>query len=1062
MVDAHVARKHWRCTLERAEKFISNQFFSDINLYSRLYPKSLPVTSITHYAAPGRITYEEAVKGEYSPAKVGESFGPTWSTHWFKVIIDIPEEWTGERVHFRWNSESEAMVWQNGKPIQGLTGADGHQQRTDFLLSYKATGNESYTLYIEMAANEMFGAGKDGLINAPDPSRTYSLSMAEIAVFDTDCYDLLTDLTVIIDLAKHLPEGSSRSFEALYTANKIVNACDTSNRSTFGKVHKEIAASFFAQKNGESQHKVYAIGNCHIDCAWLWPVAETIRKCGRSFATAVRLMEKYPDFKFACSQMQQLEWVKIHYPSLFEELKHFASKGQFIPVGGTWVEMDGNIPSGEAFIRHFLIGQKFAKEEFGKECEVFWLPDTFGYSAQLPQIIRGTGIKYFLTQKLSWSLINKFPFNTFFWQGIDGSKCLTHFPPADTYESRADAGDVLKTAHKLKDKGKVHGSILLYGHGDGGGGPSEEMLDMLKRMEDVDGCPRVSLSTPEDFFTAVDKQDSNKLCTWVGELYLELHQGTFTTQAKIKAENRRGEFLLHDAEFMCTLAWALGGHRPDLYPTEKFLQIWKPFLLNQFHDILPGSCIPEAVTDALQAYEEVHAAATKIFDTASNNVISKLAPNTTDCTLKPVIFNTLCFDRQEVIPVPQELIKNLSKEEQISIETQKTNDGQTLAMVSVPCMGINTVNCTPKTEFQPVVVQEDQESGHVTIQNEHFNVIFDSCGRVVSFIHKQSERQAVSSGCHANQFVLFDDIPLYWDAWDVMPYYLEKRISLSECTKPNGTLKVVEKGPLRATLEFSLAISSSSSLKQVIIVDSCLPYIKFDTKVDWHENRKFLKVEFPVDVHSMNATYEIQFGHLQRPTHCNTSWDWAQYEVCGQRWADLSEHGWGVSLMTDSKYGYSTYGNTMFISLLRSPKAPDDQADMGNHEFSYALFPHSGTFQDAGLIRHAYCFNESLHVRGCVVGSGFKTESFFRVDNPAVVLETVKKAEKNPSAFILRLYESFGGKAKTRLTTSLPLKHVQRCNLLEVPEDDAKITWYDGGIQLTVGPFQIITLICSM
>ncbi|PFX33378.1 Alpha-mannosidase 2C1 [Stylophora pistillata] len=987
MADKHRARKNWRCTLERAEKFISPQYFADVNLFSRLYPKKLPVSSLTHYAARGRVPYSEAVCGKFVEAQVGNSYGPTWSTHWFKVVMDIPQEWTGEEVHFRWNSGSEAMVWQEGKPKQGLTGGDGHQQRTDYVLSTKATPG-SCTLYVEMAANGMFGAGKDGLINAPDPKRHYTLSMAEIAVFKAEVYEVLMDLTVLIDLAKNLPQESPRAFQALYTANDIVNACqDLSNKASLQRAH-EIAARFLTQTNGESQHQVHAVGNCHIDCAWLWPVAETVRKCGRSFATAVRLMEKYPDFKFVCSQAQQLEWVKIHYPTLFDEIKVFVSKGQFIPVGGTWVEM-------------------------------FWLPDTFGYSAQLPQIIRGVGMKYFLTMKLSWSLINKFPFHTFFWEGIDGSRCLAHFPPADTYESRANAADVIKTVRQLKDKGKAHASMLLYGHGDGGGGPSEDMLEMLKRMEDVDGCPKVKLSDPHEFFHSLESRDGDKLCTWVGELYLELHQGTYTTQAQIKRENRQSEFLLHDSELMSTLSFILGGNNADLYPTEEYLRIWKLMLLNQFHDILPGSCIKEAADDALTSYKEILKSTARIFNDSCSKVISQLNSGKDKCVTKPVLVNTLSWPRSEVVTIPKELWERLSAKEQSSLKTQISQEGENLLLVSVSSTSIsNAVETT--TVFHPVSVSFDKTQGSFTLENALIRVELVRGGLVRSLVHKASGREAISPGYSGNQFILFDDVPLFWDAWDVMPYYLETRKLLLPTSSEE--FKIMEEGPLRVSVEFSIRISERSSLRQTVSLDADLPYVKFHTKVEWHENRKFLKVEFPVDVHSMNATYEIQFGHLQRPTHCNTSWDWAKYEVCGQKWVDLSEHEWGVALLTNCKYGYSTHGNVMYISLLRAPKAPDEEADMGSHEFSYAVYPHTGTFQSAGVIQQAYNFNQPISVTPGSVCQGFKERSFFHVDNPAVILETVKKAESISSAAVVRLYEAFGGHVRVRLTTSLPVK----------------------------------------
>jgi len=880
--------------------------------------------------------------------------------------------------------------------------------------------------------------------------------MAEIAVFDTAVYEVLMDLTVIIDLAKNLSQENPRAFEALYTANDIVNACqDLSDRTSYRRAH-EIAARFLKQTNGESQHQVHAVGHCHIDCAWLWPVAETVRKSGRSFATAVRLMEKYPDFKFVCSQAQQLEWVKIHYPALFEEIKVFVAKGQFIPVGGTWVEMDGNIPSGESFIRQFVVGQNFYQKEFGQVCQEFWLPDTFGYSAQLPQIVRGVGMKYFLTMKLSWSLINKFPFHTFFWEGIDGSRCLTHFPPADTYESRANPADVIKTVKQLKDKGRAHASMLLYGHGDGGGGPSEEMLEMLKRMEDVDGCPRVKLSNSQEFFRSLESRDADKLCTWVGELYLELHQGTYTTQAQIKQGNRQSEFLLHDAEFLSTVAFVLGENNPAFYPADEFLRIWKLMLLNQFHDILPGSCIKQAADDAMQSYKEILKSTGRIFNDSCSRVLSQLNFGEKDNFTKPVFINTLCWPRSEVVSIPEKLWEGLSSEEKSSTREQTSKEGKTFVLVSTPSMSVSSVVDSP-SEIHPVSVLFDQSQGSVVLENALVRAEFVRGGLVRSLVHKASGREAISPGYSGNQFILFDDIPLFWDAWDVMPYYLETRKLLLPTS--SGEFKILHEGPLRVSVEFSLKISDQSSLKQIVSLDAGAPYVKFYTKVDWHENRKFLKVEFPFDVRSMNATYEIQFGHLQRPTHCNTSWDWAKYEVCGQKWADLSEHDWGVALMTDCKYGYSTHANIMYISLLRSPKSPDEEADMGSHEFSYAVFPHSGTFQSAGVIQHAYNFNQPICVVPGSVCEGFKGGSFFSVDNAAVILETVKKAETIPSAAVVRLYEAYGGHARTKLSTSLPVKRVRTCNLLEIPDDHDVVTCSGGHVELDFRPFQIRTLL---
>lgn len=507
---------------------------------------------------------------------------------------------------------------------------------------------------------------------------------------------------------------------------------------------------------------------------------------------------------------------------------------------------------------------------------------------------------------------------------------------------------------------------------------------------------------------------------------------------------------------MSSLSFILGGNNADLYPTEEYLRIWKLMLLNQFHDILPGSCIKEAADDALTSYKEILKSTAQIFNDSCSKVISQLNSGKDKCVTKPVLVNTLSWPRSEVVTIPKELWERLSAKEQSSLKTQISQEGENLLLVSVSSTSIsNAVETT--SVFHPVSVSFDKTQGSFTLENALIRVELVRGGLVRSLVHKASGREAISPGYSGNQFILFDDVPLFWDAWDVMPYYLETRKLLLPTSSEE--FKIMEEGPLRVSVEFSIRISERSSLRQTVSLDADLPYVKFHTKVEWHENRKFLKVEFPVDVHSMNATYEIQFGHLQRPTHCNTSWDWAKYEGCGHKWVDLSEHEWGVALLTNCKYGYSTHGNVMYISLLRAPKAPDEEADMGSHEFSYAVYPHTGTFQSAGVIQQAYNFNQPISVTPGSVCQGFKERSFFHVDNPAVILETVKKAESISSAAVVRLYEAFGGHVRVRLTTSLPVKRAVKCNLLEVLEDCGEVPLSCGHVDLSFRPFQITTLL---
>ncbi|XP_069837923.1 alpha-mannosidase 2C1 isoform X2 [Dendropsophus ebraccatus] len=993
--------KNRRTTLERVEKFISELYFTDCNLRGRLYGSTSPVNSLSFFLTEKRISYDDAIKSDFQTAHVGQTFGPTWWTCWFKVEIVIPKEWSGHEVHLIWESDGEGLVWKDGMPVQGLT-KEG--EKSCFILSrhLKAEDPQSMTLYIEMACNGLFGAGKGSMIAPVDPKKTFTLQKAELAIFNRDVQELLLDFEILYDMARLLGEDNQRSFQALYVANQMVNLCDVNNPDSFTIVRK-LSSEFFSQKNGDSQHSIHAMGHCHIDSAWLWPYEETIRKCGRSWVTAVQLMTEYPDFTFTCSQAQQLDWVKTWYPGLYSEIKEFVKLGQFIPVGGTWVEMDGNLPSGESMVRQFLHGQLFFQEEFGNMCSEFWLPDTFGYSAQLPQLMNGSGIHRFLTQKLSWSLVNAFPHHTFHWVGIDGSKVLAHFPPGDSYGMKCTVEETLKTLKNNRDKGRVNCGIVLYGYGDGGGGPTEKMLGRLKRMKDVDGLPRVQLSTPDRFFSALET-DTSQLCSWVGELFLELHNGTYTSQAQIKKGNRQCEQLLHDVEFLSSIT--LAQDKSFIYPSDRLQHLWRILLLNQFHDVLPGSCIQLVVEDALRYYKEIRTEGAKLLSDAIQSLLK--TPSQPVVSQSFSVINTLPWERTEVISMP--------------------GSGEPrLGLVRVPSMGYTVL---PK-EVNPaslvtVVMQDD---GSVKMENGILQAIIDSAGRLTSLRLLSCNRECIPKACLANQFVMFDDIPLYWDAWDVMDYHLETR---KPVTSVLTKIKINSNGGLRGVVMFSLEISGHSTIEQEIILEASSPYIRFNTKVTWAEAHKFLKVEFPTTVHSTNATYEIQFGHLQRPTHRNTSWDWARYEVWAHRWMDLSEHGFGIAVLNDCKYGCSVLGSVLSLSLLRAPKSPDATADIGQHAFSYALLPHEKSFQEAGVIQHAYNFCMPL-LTSSALSTQHVSWSAFTVLSPAIVLDAVKQAEKQPNVLVLRLYESYGSTVDTWLQTSLQVKEAFMCDLLERP-----------------------------
>ncbi len=659
-------QKHVEITRQRVQNYAAA-------LATRFYPQRAPVTLAT-YAACGRISWDAAMLGAYRPAQVGEKFGPLWSTHWFRVNLEIPHEWQGQEVHLLWDMAGESCLWQEGVPLQGLTGSFNSWSvepiRTEFCVAQRATGGETAEYYIEAACNGFFGIN-----NRAHNPRLGELSQAEVACFDRAAWALYWDLKVIADMALHLPANTPRGGQALYAANEMVNTILLDDCSTWPAA-RAIAARFFAAHNGDGQHNLSAIGHAHIDTAWLWPIAETKRKIVRTFATALRMMDDYPDYKFVCSQAQQLAWIKQEQPALYARIGEKVAAGQFIPAGGTWIEPDCNIPSGESLVRQFLYGQRFFEAEFGARCTEFWNPDVFGYSGALPQIMKRAGISHFLTQKLSWNQLNKPAGHTFMWEGIDGSSVLTHFPPADTYNSVANVKEVLFNVSNFKDHERANESYLLFGFGDGGGGPTTAMVEQLQRMGDVDGLPRTQMRTPQEFFARceADLKDPLKL---VGELYFELHRGTYTTQARNKRFNRQSELLLRDTELFSALAFATQGRT---YPAGALQELWQLVLLNQFHDIIPGSSIGEVYADSTRDYARVLIEASDLRDAA----LAALMPASTG-TAHVAAFNTLGFARREVVELPVRVAGGQASAGVAGGET--AGGGRTLGVVAAPSLG---------------------------------------------------------------------------------------------------------------------------------------------------------------------------------------------------------------------------------------------------------------------------------------------------------------------------------------------------------------------------------------
>ena len=993
----------------------------------KIYSESRPVDSLLVSPKVERISVEEAAGLNYKPATIGQQFGPLWATYWFKAKVTVPTEWKGQRVDLQWASHSEAMLWVNGKSVQGLNFEPSNLEgatRPDAILLEKAKGGEMLEFAIEMACNRPFGKATAYHFKSISP---FVLDRCDIVRFDPLAWELYYDFSILQELeADHGKElDKSWGGELLSELNRFANEYDIDDRASWPGALK-ILKALYTRKNATRVHELSAIGHAHIDTAWLWPLAETWRKCDRTFSTQTEYMKQYPEYKFACSQAYQYEIVKARNPDLYRRMKAKVKSGQFIPVGGTWIEPDCNIPSGEALARQFLYGQRFFKQEFGIVCKEFWNPDVFGYNGQLPQIMRQCGITRFLTQKLSWNRFNKPVHHTFTWQGIDGSEVLAHFPPADTYNAVATVAQLRENARNYKDHDRSQHSMMLFGFGDGGGGPTKKMLETLRRARDLQGLPRTEIRTSDQFFDLLEK-DCTDRPTMVGELYFEYHRGTYTTQADTKKNNRKNEFLLHDVEFAAVCARRLGGFR---YPQAELDRIWKLLLLNQFHDILPGSSIKLVYEDAAKDHADIRKTGESLREAAVKALHAALLKQGTGGAPQPqmdggtnglVPVNTLGFRRWEVAEQP----------------------GGKLVFIDAPSYGFGRV-CNSPDKVSVTKLPNKQ----IVLENAHLRATLSPDGTVISLVEKAFGREALAGP--ANVMEIYDDRPTAYDAWDIDPFHLETRKICAAATQ----CKISETDPLRASVVFERKIGTKSTMKQTVRLSAMSRALDFTTEVEWRESNKMLKAAFPVAVKAMNATYEMQFGAVERPTHYNTTVDFAKYEVPAHKWADLSEHGFGVALLSESKYGFSTYDNTMRISLLRSPKHPDPEADMGKHTFSYALLPHEGGWRDG---HQARVVAESFRYNNPVLWSEGPAPvvSLFGVEDANLVLDTVKKAEDG-DAIIVRLYEAHGARGSAKLRCALPFKSAVLCDILENESESAPVK--DDAIEIQYTPYQVITV----
>lgn len=974
---------------------------------------------------------------KWRPAEAGTRWGGPWRSAWFKGRVELPSELDGEKVFVRAQTGGVEALFL----VDGVHNGVFDGNHPVVMMAASGVQGKTYKIAVEAYAGTPLVGTQPDDSGAMDFERRFE--RIELMRQREDVLGFVFDLKVLLQLMEALDENSLRRHRVLAGLAEVYAVVDAlpaerpeaSWRPKLARARK-IMKPLLAAKNGPSTPVMGILGHAHIDTAWLWTVAETERKCARTFSSMLNLMAQYPEVRFIQSAPYHADIVRREYPGIFERMREVIRSGRWEPNGAMWVEPDCNIPSGEAFVRQLLFGQQATRAWFGYTSDALWQPDVFGYSAALPQILRGCGVEFFLTTKISWNDTTRFPYDTFVWEGIDGSQVTTHFYNIHCWP---DPKTLTDQWNYLQHKDVEDRRLSAFGYGDGGGGPQFEMMEIARRTADLEGCPRTQYTSVSDFMKGI--RDDLNLPIWVGELYLELHRGTLTSIAQIKRGNRRAELALRDAEFLCCMAARAGGG----YPGQDLEAAWKKLLVNQFHDILPGSSIPEVNDQAIAELEQSVVAAQELGEKALDRIAG---PRSEEADAAFVV-NTLSWDREGEMVLEGVPGGTVAADPEIASQWVEGPDGRkrlAVAGLRAPALGAARLDlmsgeCDGRSVFK---------LGKHSVETPFARIRFDRKGRMVSFTDKESGRQLVRKGGAFNVFWVGEDVPAGWDNWDLD---FDQQFKMREEHRLVRR-EVVADGPLQLRLRSEYEIGDGSRMVQDMVFHSTTPRVDFETVVDWNETHMLLKVGFATDMLSMDARHEIQYGHVERPTHTNQLADRARFEVCNHKWTDLSENRFGVALLNDCKYGIGVHGGDMRLTLLKSGTHPDPRGDRGRHTFTYALKPHACGFSVESVVRPAYELNVAPVVRP-VDSDAEGFGSLLTVDAPNVIVEAVKWAEEG-NALVVRLYEAERSGCRTKIRFHVDVGEVAETNMLEENPQVLKVR--GGAVEVYFRPFEIKTL----